>query len=135
MLCYDGIRTYVLNNLITKATGSMRWFLFLLGLLFVVTLAVVIGVRVQSQGHAFVLGLACGGAASVPASLLALHLTRRSGREQAQPARRSYPPLVIWNGPPPPSRPLPPDYPPLSQRQGSGQPAPRYRVIGGEEET
>jgi hypothetical protein len=111
----------------------MRWFLVLLALLFVVTLAAVIGLRVASQGQAFALGLACGGAASLPAGLLALYLARRPNREQSAPGTRPYPPLVILNGPPPPRRQPPPDFPPLAQRQGSGRTGPRYRVIGDED--
>jgi hypothetical protein len=119
----------------TKGNGALRWFLILLVVAFVMTLAAVIGVRASLDGRAFMLGLACGAGASVPGSLLALYLARRAqvapeGNEQEGP---SYPPLIIVNGPVP-SRPQPvlPDYPPLIQTGAPAQAQPRYRVIGGE---
>ncbi len=111
----------------------MRWFLFLLCLVFVVTLAAVIGLRVRSEGQAFVFGLACGAALGVPAGVLALYLARPAAQPEPRSNRRAYPPLVILNGPPPPRQQPLPDYPPLVQPQAAAREA-RYRVIGGDED-
>jgi len=110
----------------------MRWFLLFLALAFVATFLLVIGVRVSREGHSFIVGVACGAAASVPASLLALYVARRGEPAQGTQPKVAYPPLVIVNGPTPPRQQPPPDFPPLSRRDTAATPGPRYRVIGGE---
>jgi hypothetical protein len=112
----------------------MRAFLVLLVLAFVVTLFVVVGVRVSSHSHTFLVGLVCGMAASVPASILAHLLGRRQTQPDPASAAPHYPPVYIVNGAlPPPARPAP-DFPPRTNPELSGAPRPRYRVIGEEGE-
>jgi hypothetical protein len=106
----------------------MRAFLLLLLAAFTVTLVAVVGMRVSMEGGAFVLGLACGVAASIPASLLALVLSRRTTPPAPPPA--PYSPLVIMTSGPVQQR--PPDYPPLSNQAQAKQDRPRYRIIGEE---
>jgi hypothetical protein len=111
----------------------MRWFFLFLAVAFIGTLAAVIGARASMEGGAFTLGLACGAAASLPASLLAIYLERRV--EPAQPAKpkepQAYPPVVIINGPAPSRQQALPDFPPPIQA-GAQASGPRYRVIGDE---
>lgn len=109
----------------------MRWFLSFLVLAFVVTLVAVAGVRASREGAAFTLGMACGGAASVPASMLALYLVRRAEPAQQQQEKRpAYPPVMIVNGPMPQREQPLPDFPPLRQPEAPTTSGPRYRVIG-----
>lgn len=107
----------------------MRWFLSFLALAFIVTFVAVVGVRASRQGEAFVLGVACGAAASLPASMLAFYLTQRaeSPQKPQQETRPAYPPVLIVNGPTSPRQQPLPDFPPLTRPQTS---APRYRVVG-----
>lgn len=109
----------------------MRWFVLLLFLAFAVTVCVVTGIRVTSEGRAFGLGLTSAAAASVPASLLAFYMTRRSA-ESAPKAPPSYPRVVILPGVAPQQPLLPPDYPPLRQDMPAETARPRYRVVGEE---
>ena len=112
----------------------MRVFIVLLLLIFVVTLVGVVGVRVASRAETFRLGLICGVAASVPASILARFLMRRQSHIAYAPPAPAYPPVYIVNGAPvPPPRPAP-DYPPLTNPQTAQAAQPRYRVIGEEGE-
>ncbi len=106
----------------------MRWFLSFLALAFIVAFVAVVGVRASGQGEAFVLGVACGAAASLPASLLAFYLTQRTEAPQQpqQATRPAYPPVLVVNGPAAPRSPLP-DFPPLTRPQTS---PPRYGVVG-----
>jgi hypothetical protein len=112
----------------------MRWFLVLLAVAFVVTLFAVVGVRVASHGQAFLVGLVCGIAASVPASILAHALGRRQIVQPHASLAAPYQPVYIVNGAPaPPQRPAP-DYPPMINPQPANDPRPRFRVIGEEGE-
>jgi hypothetical protein len=74
-----------------------------LGLVFVVTLAVVVGKQMSAEAMAVVVGVVCGVAAGIPtAALLLLVLTRRE-RQRPEPAPRpgqvdGYPPVVVIQG-------------------------------------
>ena len=59
---------------------------------FVVSLAVIVGVRMSSEAMAVVIGVVCGVAAGIPTSLLIVAVTSRRERERTQ---RDYPPVVI----------------------------------------
>lgn len=109
----------------------MRWYLLVLVLVFVVTLAAVVGLRVQAEGSAFVVGLVCGAALSLPAGLLVAHLLRRSRAETPQPRPLRYPPVVILNAPPPARAQQLPDYPPQWQQPPAAGTGAGYHVIGG----
>ena len=74
-----------------------------LGLVFMVTLAVVVGKRMSAEAMAVVVGVVCGVAAGIPTSLLLLAaLTRRDRQrleEAGQQARfANYPPVVVIQG-------------------------------------
>lgn len=122
---------------------SKRW-LGVGGILFLITLAVVIGLRMSSEAMGVVIGVIFGVAASIPTSLLIVAVTWR--REQraagyASNGRRSFaqealpPSVVIVN----PGAPMPgnayrqPAYLPQPDAQW-GQPARQFRVIGDPEE-
>ncbi len=106
----------------------------LLGLVFAVTLAVVIGKQMSTEAMAVVIGVVCGVAASIPTSVLLLVvLTRRDRQrvEEAQARRDSYPPVVVIQGGAPQSLPMAPPagYWPAPQ---PGPPAQRrFHVVGG----
>jgi hypothetical protein len=106
-------------------------------IVFVVTLAVVVGQRMSSDAMAVVVGIICGVAASVPTSLLIVFVTGRRWREargEESGQRLPYPPVVVVNpGPasggvvnPHPGAYLPPPSPPAAPRQ--------FRVVGEEGE-
>lgn len=108
----------------------MKSFILLLALVFVATVAVVVGLRLGDQGRAFVAGVACGVLVSFPASVIAFFLNRRD-----EPGAESGPayPLVILSQPAQAGRRLP-DYPPamLAARE---RPAPGgFTIIGDEGE-
>ena len=83
-----------------------------LGLVFAISLAVVVAKQMSTEAMAVVIGVVCGVAAGLPTSLLLLvGLTRRDHRrmdeleQQAQRARRNYPPMVVIQGGQPQSLP------------------------------
>jgi hypothetical protein len=74
-----------------------------LGLVFVVTLAVMVGRQMSSEATAVVIGIICGVAAGIPTSMLLLvALTRRDRRKEEESKRQSkrnqYPPVVVIQG-------------------------------------
>lgn len=113
------------------------------GLVFAVTLAVVVGRQLTTEAMAVVIGVVCGVAAGIPTSfLLFVVLTRREAnkaeREQ-DPARMggraygSYPPVVVIQGGAPQAQPpmLPGGYWPTPQQ---GPIVDRqFNVVGGDE--
>jgi hypothetical protein len=85
----------------------MKKFLFVVGVAFTVTVAVVVGVRMSADAMAVVVGIVCGMLASVPTSAILVWTLRvRDKQLEAQlgPARQSgqYPPVVVINGQQPP---------------------------------
>lgn len=77
--------------------------LLVLGLVFVIALAVVVGKRMSTEALAVVVGVVCGVVASVPTSLLLLLvLNRREERGDARAGRsrdeRQAPPVVVIQG-------------------------------------
>ena len=110
----------------------MRWFATFLVSAFIVTFVATVGVRASRQGEAFALGLACGGAAGLPASVLAFCLTQNAKRPGAprQEMRPAYSPMLVVTGPAAPVQRVAPDFPPLLRPQPAPRPAPCYRVVG-----
>lgn len=97
-----------------------------------VTLALVVGLRLNEQGNAFTLGLLCGLAASLPASLIAHYLGRAADEPAGSfkaPQPAPYPQVIIVSGQPQRQAPLVPDFPPLYGQQELER-APHIRVIG-----
>jgi len=109
-----------------------------LGLVFAVTLAIIVGKQMTTEAMAVVIGVVCGVAAGIPTSVLLLvALGRRDSlrprEEAARQAPASYPPVVvIQGGGMQPQLPAPsggywpaPNAAPLVSRQ--------FHVVGGEE--
>jgi hypothetical protein len=74
-----------------------------LGLIFAITLAVVVGKQMSAEAMAVVVGIVCGVAAAIPTSVLLLVvLTRRDRRRveelQQQARQGNYPPVVVIQG-------------------------------------
>ncbi len=107
-----------------------------LGLVFAVALAVVVGKQMSTEAMAVVIGVVCGVAAGIPTSVLLLLLFTRRDRQRLEGAERqtqpgSYPPVVVIQGGAPQPLPMVPPggyWPAL-------QPGPpvqrRFHVIGG----
>lgn len=109
-----------------------------LGLIFAITLAVVVGKQMSSEAMAVVIGVVCGVAAGIPTSLLLLVVLTRRDRsrldEMERQARQgSNPPVVVIQGGAPQALPMGP--------QGGywaspmhGQPVNRqFHVVGGDD--
>jgi hypothetical protein len=74
-----------------------------LGLVFAITLAVVVGKELSAEAMAVVVGVVCGVAAGIPTSVLLLLVFNRRDRlrmeEREQQARQqNYPPVVVVQG-------------------------------------
>ena len=83
--------------------GNARHVLVGLGLVFAVTLAVVVGKQMNTEAMAVVVGVVCGVAAGIPTSLLLLVVLTRRERQQTEVAQRhhqqgNYPPVVVIQG-------------------------------------
>ena len=81
----------------------MKRFLFVAGLVFTVTVGVVVGIRLSAEAMAVVVGIVCGVLASVPTSAI-LVWTLRVREKQVEAQMGSgrvmgqYPPVVVVNG-------------------------------------
>lgn len=96
---------------------------WLLGVVFAVTLAVVVGQRLSAQAMAIVIGILAGVAASIPTSLVVVWVTSRLAlpREVYDAPRRPEPrerPIVVMQAPP-----APPGY---TAAQGYASSSPGY---------
>lgn len=95
----------------------MKKFLFVAGIAFAVTLAVMMGARMSSDALAVVIGIICGVLASIPTSAMLVWVMRQRDKLEAQMGQgRSYgqyPPVVVVNGQHPPGYPTPPGPPAL----------------------
>ena len=109
-----------------------------LGLVFAVTLAIIVGKQMTTEAMAVVIGVVCGVLAGIPTSVLMLvALSRRDSlrtrEEAARHAPANYPPVVVIQGGA--------QQPQLPAMQGSYWPAPndaplvsrQFHVVGGEE--
>jgi len=123
---------------------GMKRGVIIVGAVFAVALAVVIGNRMSADAMAVVVGVVCGVLACVPTSLLLIWVLGRRGQETATDGDRSglsshYPPVVVVN--PGPGYGAPGYGPPLNL--AAGYPAggrlplpsgPRdFKVVGDEE--
>ena len=115
--------------------SRLRLAVFLLLLVFSVTLAVVIGLRLSDQAMAVIVGVIAGVAASIPTSLIVVWLaTRDLPARLARPDRPTAPdpePRVIVVAPP-----YPPAAAPLPGPAAPARPDRRrtFTVIGGDED-
>jgi hypothetical protein len=109
-----------------------------LGLIFAVALAVVVGKRMSAEAMAVVVGVVCGVAAGIPTSVLLLVVLTRRDRQRSeelehQRRQHSYPPVVVIQGGSPHA------LPPGSQGGywSAPQPGPAsqrtFHVVGGDE--
>lgn len=105
---------------------SVKQTIVVLGLVFAVTLAIVVGRQLSTEAMAVVIGIVCGVAAGIPTSLLLfVVLSRREeGRDRDQERPRqarpngSYPPVIVIQGGAPQAQPpmLPGGYWPAPQQ-------------------
>jgi len=106
-------------------------------LVFVVTLAIVVGSRMSTEAMAVVVGVVCGVAAGIPMSVLLLVALNRRQHQPEEPAygqvagryATPYPPVVVVQGGVPAANNLAPPYYPMPAVVN--EPAHRtFRVIG-----
>ena len=81
----------------------MKKFLFVVGVVFAVALAVVVGTRISPDAMAVIIGIICGILASIPTSVILVWVLRQRDRQldaQMGPGGRfgQYPPVVVVNG-------------------------------------
>src|SRR5512136_164726 len=80
----------------------MKKFLFLAGITFVVTLAVVMGTRMSPDATAVVIGIVCGVLASIPTTIMLVWVLRQREKQDAsqfgQRALGQFPPVIVVNG-------------------------------------
>jgi protein-disulfide isomerase-like protein with CxxC motif len=107
-----------------------------IGLVFAITLAVVVGKQMSTDAMAVVVGVACGVAAGIPTSVLLLvALTRRERRRaedaerQMRQAERSFPPVIVIQGGAPQA--LPAGYWPSSMPWQANRR--EFHVVGGDD--
>ncbi len=80
----------------------MRKFLFVAGIAFSITLAVVVGTRMSPDAMAVIIGIICGMLASIPTSVILVWVLRQREKQiEAQLGQTTsghYPPIVVVNG-------------------------------------
>jgi hypothetical protein len=116
---------------------KLRLALFLIGLAFAVTLAIVIGTRLSDQAMFVIVGVAAGVAASIPASLIVLwlavrHLAAPAPRAEAARAPEAEPRVIVVQAPAAMPQPAPEARYPALPAHVEPQAARRYTIIGGE---
>lgn len=83
--------------------ASAKLMLVVLGAVFAVTLAVVVGKQMSTEAMAVVVGVVCGVAAGIPTSILLLVALNKRERQrydhiQRQEQKANYPPVVVVQG-------------------------------------
>jgi hypothetical protein len=82
----------------------MKRFLYISGIVFVITLAVVMGTRMSPDALAVVIGIICGVLASIPTSAMLVWVMRQRDKQvemqmgTMRPFGGQYPPVVVVNG-------------------------------------
>jgi hypothetical protein len=80
----------------------MKKFLFVAGITFCVTLAIVMGTRMSPDATAVVIGIVCGVLASIPTTIMLVWVLRqREKQDSAQFGQRAlgqFPPVIVVNG-------------------------------------
>ena len=82
---------------------GLKHIVTVIGLVFAITLAVMIGKRMSAEAMAIVVGIVCGVLASLPALLLLLVVLLRRDRKEdrdrtGQEERRTMPPVIVIQG-------------------------------------
>jgi hypothetical protein len=85
------------------AIASAKVMVLVLGLVFAVTLAIVVGKQMSTEAMAVVVGVVCGVAAGIPTSVLLLAALNRRERHRKgagpdQEQKANYPPVVVVQG-------------------------------------
>lgn len=117
---------------------NLRQIAVVLGLVFVVALAVVVGKQMSAEAMAVVVGVVCGVAAGIPTSVLLLVVLTRRDRLRVEDMERqarqhNYPPVVVIQGGSPQA------LPPGSQAGYWPAPTPGsavnrdFHIVGGED--
>lgn len=80
----------------------MKKFLFVVGVVFAITLAIVLGLKMSSDALAVIVGVVSGVLASVPTSAILVWVLRQRDRQieaqMGQGYSGHYPPVVVVNG-------------------------------------
>lgn len=121
------------------STGlGIKQVLLVVGLVFAITLAVVVGKKMSAEAMAVVVGVVCGVAAAIPTSILLLVVFTRRDRQQldemqARSRQQGSPPVVVIQGGSPQA--LPPG--PQAGYWPAPQPGPaanrEFHVVGGDD--
>lgn len=116
---------------------GIKHVLMLVGLVFAITLAIVVGKKMSAEAMAVVVGIVCGVAAAIPTSVLLLVVITRRDRQQsadidARSRQYSSPPVVVIQGGAPQALPGP-----QAGYWPSAQPGPamnrEFHVVGGDD--
>ena len=117
-----------------RSPGRLRLVAGVIGTVFAVVLAVVVGQRLDEQSISVLAGVVCGVAASIPTSLLIVWATRRKQEQYQHQSRQpvgQYPPVVVVQPPPQMGSSMPGQQGYLTPY--GQQTAPRqFTVVGGE---
>lgn len=85
-----------------RGGDKLKKFLFVVGSIFAITLAVVMGTRMSADAMAVVIGIVCGVLASIPTSAMLVWVMRQRDKQlDAQLGTYrlgQYPPVVVVNG-------------------------------------
>jgi hypothetical protein len=116
--------------------SSLRQVAVILGVVFVVALAVMVGKRMSADALAIVVGIAVGMVATLPPTLLLLVVLLRRERPARENQEQAYPPVVILQGGAPQALPpgMPQGYWPSGAMGPHGsQPERYFEVVGGDD--
>ena len=117
---------------------GLKQALLIVGLVFAIALAIVVGKKMSAEAMAVVVGVVCGVAAAIPTSILLLVVFTRRDRQrldemESQPRQQSSPPVVVIQGGAPQA--LPPG--PQAGYWPAAQPGPavnrEFHVVGGDD--
>jgi len=105
--------------------------LFIISLIFSVTFAVILGLRVSTDALAVITGVVLGVVASVPTTLLVIYFLfrQRDKADQLPYPPAQHPPVVVINASDKPQGYAPPALPPVYPSNGGR----KWTVIGDEE--
>lgn len=85
----------------------MKRALWVMGICFSITLAIVFGLRVSADALAVIIGIVLGVASTVPTTLVTIYLLTRQRANQPPPPAPYQPPVVVINGSDRPGLPAP----------------------------
>ena len=117
---------------------GIRQALLVVGLIFAIALAIVVGKKMSAEAMAVVVGVVCGVAAAIPTSILLLVVFTRRDRQQldemeTRSRQHGSPPVVVIQGGAPQA--LPPG--PQAGYWPAAQPGPavnrEFHVVGGDD--